>query len=111
MERASPRNDDADPPPSDSLPSESSGTSESDTSAPDTSSSGNGLGIRKALRDIAPYLDLGWRLAGAAAFPPLLGAFVDVQFQTAPWGLFIGALIGLVGTGLQLRRLQQEFPS
>jgi len=111
MERASPGNNDAYSPPSDSLPSESSGTSESDTSAPDTPSSGNGLGIRKALRDIAPYLDLGWRLAGAAAFPPLLGAFVDVQFQTAPWGLFIGALIGLIGTGLQLRRLQQEFPS
>lgn len=64
---------------------------------------------RSALQDIAPYLDLGWRLAGVAAFPPLIGALVDVQFQTAPWGLFVGATVGLVGAGLQLWRLQEEF--
>jgi hypothetical protein len=62
-----------------------------------------------ALRDIAPYLDLGWRVVGVAAGPPLIGALVDVQFQTSPWGLFVGATVGLVGAGLQLWRLQQEF--
>lgn len=64
---------------------------------------------RQALQDIAPYLDLGWRLAGAGAFPPLIGAFVDVQLQTTPWGVLTGAAVGLVGAGLQLRRLQREF--
>lgn len=68
-------------------------------------------GWKKALREIAPYLDLGWRLAGAAAFPPLIGAFVDVQLQMSPWGLLVGAVVGLVGASLQLRRLQQEFHS
>ena len=72
---------------------------------------GESGGWAQALRDIAPYLDLGWRLAGAAAFPPLIGALVDVQFQTTPWGVFVGAGVGLVGAGLQLRRLQQEFRS
>ena len=67
--------------------------------------------LAHVLRDIAPYLDVGWRLAGAAAFPPLIGAFIDVQFQTAPWGGLTGALIGGVGAALQLRRIQQEFPT
>lgn len=67
--------------------------------------------LAHVLRDIAPYLDLGWRLAGAAAFPPLIGAFIDVQFQTAPWGVLTGSLIGIVGAALQLRRIQQDFPT
>ena len=48
---------------------------------------------RRALRDITPYLDLGWRLMGGAAFPPPLGPYVDCQPQPAPWGLFLGAAI------------------
>ena len=67
--------------------------------------------LAHVLRDIAPYLDLGWRLAGAAAFPPLIGAFIDGQFQTAPWGVLTGALIGIAGAALQLRRIQQDFPA
>jgi hypothetical protein len=62
-----------------------------------------------ALREMAPYLDLGWRLAGSAAFPPLLGYFaVDVWFGTAPWGLLIGAALGLAASLLQLKRLQED---
>jgi len=91
---------------------ESSPTSSPDVHQSDRKDSTGGMGPwRKALQDIAPYLDLGWRLAGVAAFPPLLGAFVDVQFQTTPWGLFVGATVGLVGAGLQLWRLQQDFHS
>ncbi|WP_263785372.1 AtpZ/AtpI family protein [Salinibacter grassmerensis] len=98
----------------DQAPAESgeSSTNHPDAPPPDQENSLEGAGPwRSALRDIAPYLDLGWRLAGVAAFPPLIGAGIDVQFQTTPWGLFIGAAIGLVGAGLQLRRLQQEFRS
>ncbi|MEF8815764.1 MAG: hypothetical protein V5A20_02895 [Salinibacter sp.] len=89
-----------------------SSTPRSDASQSDQKDPPEGPGPwRSALRDIAPYLDLGWRLMGVAAFPPLIGAYVDWQLQTAPWGLFVGAAIGLVGSGLQLRRLQQEFHS
>jgi len=92
-----------------------SGESSTDRSGPsqseqEDSSEGDGP-WRGALRDIAPYLDLGWRIMGVAAFPPLIGAYIDWQFQITPWGLFVGASIGLVGAGLQLRRLQQEFHS
>lgn len=62
-----------------------------------------------ALRDMAPYLDLGWRLAGSAAFPPILGYLVvDLWFGTAPWGLLSGAVLGLAAALLQLKRLQEE---
>jgi F0F1-type ATP synthase assembly protein I len=58
---------------------------------------------------MAPYLDLGWRLAGSAAFPPILGYLVvDVWFGTAPWGLLIGAALGLAAAVLQLKRLHEE---
>jgi F0F1-type ATP synthase assembly protein I len=59
---------------------------------------------------MAPYLDLGWRLAGAAAFPPILGYFlVDLWLGTTPWGLLAGAALGLAAAFLQLKRLQEEF--
>jgi hypothetical protein len=63
----------------------------------------------EALQDVAPYLDLGWRLAGAAAFPPLIGYAVDAWLGTLPWGVLIGAALGLASAGVQLRRLQSEF--
>jgi hypothetical protein len=61
-----------------------------------------------ALRDVAPYLDLGWRLAGAAAFPPLIGYAVDAWLGTLPWGVLVGAGAGLASALVQLRRLQRE---
>jgi len=63
----------------------------------------------KALRDVAPYLDLGWRLAGSAAFPPLIGYAVDAWLDTLPWGVLVGAAVGLASALVQLRRLQHEF--
>lgn len=61
-----------------------------------------------ALRDVAPYLDLGWRVAGAAAFPPIAGWGVDWGLGTAPWGLLIGAGLGLVAAVAQLRQVAEE---
>lgn len=71
------------------------------------SSSGAGTILRSAFRDVAPYLDLGWRLAGTAAFPPLIGFWVDVWLETAPWALLAGCALGLAASVLQLVRLQQ----
>jgi F0F1-type ATP synthase assembly protein I len=62
----------------------------------------------RALRDIAPYLDLGWRLAGTTAGPPGLGLVVDLWLQTTPWFLLGGCVVGLAGAVLQLKRLQGE---
>jgi len=81
--------------------------------APDRSdeqsrSSGGKSAWMRALRDVAPYLDLGWRLAGTAAFPPLLGYALDVWLHTTPWILLAGCVLGLSGALLQLRHLQAE---
>jgi hypothetical protein len=76
------------------------------------SSSGGLDDWKKALREMAPYLDLGWRLAGAAAGPPLLGHFlVDAWAGTTPWGLLGGSLLGVATVVVQLRALRDEFGS
>ena len=78
----------------------------------ESGSSGQSGGLddwMKALREMAPYLDLGWRLAGAAAFPPLIGHFlVDLWFGTTPWGLLIGCVLGFAAAILQLKQLNDE---
>jgi F0F1-type ATP synthase assembly protein I len=51
---------------------------------------------RDAWQDMAPHLDLGWRLASAVAVPPLLGWGVDYALTTAPWGMLVGTVFGLV---------------
>lgn len=66
---------------------------------------------RTALRDVAPYLDLGWRLAGTTAFPPLLGFGLDVWLATTPWMLLGGCAVGLFGAVIQLKRLRSESAS
>lgn len=93
---------------SDEIESASTAGSSNDTSK--SRSSGGGLSDwTDALRDMAPYLDLGWRVAGAAAFPPLIGYFaVDALFGTMPWGLLSGCVLGLAASVLQLKRLQED---
>jgi len=61
------------------------------------------------LRDVSPYLDLGWRLMGAAAFPALLGYGVDAGLGTDPWGVLVGGALGLSAAAVQLIRLNDEF--
>ena len=81
-----------------------------DQDAPEQRSRSGGLSDwTDALRDMMPYLDLGWRLAGAAAFPPLIGYAIDAWLGTLPWGVLVGAAVGLASAVVQLRRLQHEF--
>jgi len=79
---------------------------DSDDPSPDNQSA-----LGRALRDVAPYLDLGWRLAGTAAGPPILGFFADLWLQTTPWLLLVGCVFGLAGAVLQLKRLQGDSKS
>lgn len=73
------------------------------------SSSGGMSDWVDALRDMAPYLDLGWRLAASVSGPPILGhLLVDRWWGTTPWGVLVGAGIGIVGAVVLLRRLQTE---
>jgi len=93
--------------------SSAAGTGPPDDREPDreAESTGGAMGDwMAALRDVAPYLDLGWRLAVSAAAPPLLGHFlVDYWLGTTPWGILGGAALGITSAVVQLRRLQVEF--
>ena len=43
------------------------------------------------------------------AIPPAVGAYVDKRWGTAPWGLVIGALVGMAGFVSSLRHLMRRF--
>ena len=43
------------------------------------------------------YVGIGLELTASVVVLALLGWWVDRSFGTAPWGLLIGALIGIVG--------------
>ena len=43
------------------------------------------------------YSGAGLELAGATAGLALVGYWIDGKFGTAPWGILVGVLIGLVG--------------
>jgi F0F1-type ATP synthase assembly protein I len=43
------------------------------------------------------YSGVGLELAGATAGLALIGYWVDGRFGTRPWGVVIGAILGLVG--------------
>lgn len=72
-------------------------------------SSGGVADWMQSLREVAPYLDLGWRLAGTAAFPPLIGYGLDLWVGTTPWLLLGGCVLGFVGALGQLKHLKDEF--
>jgi len=84
---------------------------ESQPAASDESNrtSGRPTGWMSALRDMAPYLDLGWRLAGTAVFPPILGQALDVWLGTTPWILLTGCVLGFGAALLQLKRVGDDF--
>ena len=100
-ERPSPENDQLKNEPPENQPTENR--------SPDDWMASSGLrDWADALRDVAPYLDLGWRVAGAAAVPPTLGYGVDAWAGTLPWGVVVGAVAGLAAAVVQLRRLDSE---
>ena len=84
----------------------SSASPRNQTESPSSEESLSALG--RALRDIGPYLDLGWRLAGTTAGPPVIGFMIDLWLGTTPWLLLGGCVVGLLGAALLLKRLQGD---
>jgi F0F1-type ATP synthase assembly protein I len=42
------------------------------------------------------YLSLGGEIAVAFSTPILVGYFFDVKFETSPWGVLSGVLLGIL---------------
>lgn len=99
------KNGDLNPGESQSSPSNSASETDQGSSSEPPSDDQSKSALGRALRDVAPYLDLGWRLAGTTAGPPGVGLLIDLWLQTTPWFLFGGCVVGLAGAVLQLRRL------
>lgn len=51
--------------------------------------------LAKAMREAQPYIDASWQLIGALGLCALAGWWLDKKFDTAPWLLLAGALLGL----------------
>ncbi|MEX0929505.1 MAG: AtpZ/AtpI family protein [Balneolales bacterium] len=51
----------------------------------------------KGLYAVSKYLGLGFQIAGTMIVPVLIGIFIDKQFETTPFGVIAGSLLGFVG--------------
>jgi F0F1-type ATP synthase assembly protein I len=46
------------------------------------------------IRQLAPYMNLGWQLVISVGVMALLGWWLDGKFHTKPWLLVAGSLLG-----------------
>lgn len=60
-----------------------------------------------ALRDVAPYLDLGWRIAMAVVLTVGGGVWLDQWLGTLPAFTLGGILLGLASAAVQITRLNR----
>lgn len=69
---------------------------------PETSGPGGWLGAA------GPYLTMGMELAVAVVGMFFLGRWIDAAWSTAPWGMFTGLVIGVVGGFIRFIRRALE---
>ncbi|HTP80190.1 MAG TPA: AtpZ/AtpI family protein [Bacteroidota bacterium] len=49
------------------------------------------------LRQVSPYIGLGLQLALTVAIFYFIGSWMDDRFQTAPYLMVVGSMVGIVG--------------
>lgn len=54
------------------------------------------LNDRKGLRDYAQFISLGAEIAAGIFVPILIGYWLDEYFETSPWILLGGCLVGII---------------
>jgi len=60
------------------------------------------------MRQLAPYLNLGTQMAATILVLGGAGWWIDSKWQSAPWGLIVGLMLGAaVGLTQFLRMIQQ----
>jgi ATP synthase protein I len=50
---------------------------------------------RRSLRELAYYSSLGFQVALSIVIGLGLGVWIDRRYDTAPWAIFIGLLLGI----------------
>lgn len=72
-------------------------------------SSEGGNTWQKTLREVAPYLDLGWRVAISIVLFTVGGYYLDQWWGTMPWLTVVGALCGMGMVFIQIFQLSGTF--
>lgn len=52
-------------------------------------------GLAQAYRKAGPILDASWQLVGSVGFGTLVGYWLDRKFDTTPWLLIAGSVLGM----------------
>jgi F0F1-type ATP synthase assembly protein I len=70
-----------------------------------------GSNWQKVFREVAPYLDLGWRVAVSIVLFTVGGYYLDQWWGTMPWMTVVGAIVGMVMVFVQIFQLNGAFGS
>lgn len=68
-----------------------------------------GSNWQKVFREVAPYLDLGWRVAVSIVLFTVGGYYLDQWWGTMPWMTVVGAIVGMVMVFVQIFQLNGAF--
>jgi len=72
---------------------------------PDEKQQSGGISWRQAVGNVGLALAIPWMIG----VPALLGWWLDKKFETSPWCLIIGVVLGLVTTALDIYKLMKKF--
>ena len=61
-----------------------------------------------AMQEAGPFIGLGLQVAGGLLFFVGLGYLADGYFGTTPWGMVVGAVLGMTGVLALLIRIANE---
>ncbi len=62
----------------------------------------------EGMRGAGPYLGLGAQIGGSMLFFVVAGLLVDRWLGTSPWGILVGAVLGMVGVFALVVRIANE---
>jgi F0F1-type ATP synthase assembly protein I len=60
------------------------------------------------MQEAGPYLGLGLQVAGGLLLFVGLGYLIDGWLDTTPWGMVLGAVLGMIGVTFLLIRVADE---
>ncbi|MEL7834892.1 AtpZ/AtpI family protein [Fodinibius sp. Rm-B-1B1-1] len=66
------------------------------------------MGNKKKPTDYVEYISLGGEIAAALAVPIFLGYWLDTYFDTSPWLILVGCLVGIVNIFILIFQLSER---
>jgi F0F1-type ATP synthase assembly protein I len=57
------------------------------------------------LNKYAELMGLGIEMAASMVLPVVIGIYIDHRFESTPWGVLIGAFLGMVAMALKLYKV------